>query len=92
MKIEKIAQMVEAAFQGYGCYHYEKIDTDVYAILFDDYHIINNVKDMVSIINDRLVVFEIYQDSMYMAMLMTEDLANKYYPLWDTNPSAYSES
>lgn len=84
MNLETIARVVEAALNGYGCYHYEKMGPGVFSIRFDDYHAISNVEDMVKIINKDLAVFEVFHDGAYCPALMSKKKADKIFPKWRT--------
>lgn len=69
MQLEDIARVIEAAFQGYGCYHYAEESPGVFSIGFDDYHILENVESMVEIIDSSVEVSEHCDRGIYYAIL-----------------------
>lgn len=73
MELEDIARVIEAAFQGFGCYHYTEESPGVFSIGFDDYHTLDNVTDMVKIMDSSIEVSEHSDRGIYYAILQKKD-------------------
>ena len=69
MELEDIARVIEAAFQGFGCYHYAEESPGVFSIGFDNFDILINVMDMVEIMDSSIEVSGHIDRGIYYAIL-----------------------